>query len=672
VDGRTHFFPIGVTDRIGEAPLTKINKSIEELSAYVRQYFPNPQLLSEVDRVGGDWNRDAVLKILDGGLKMVGPDDVVIVYWAGHGESGEGSHRLLLTRDFIMTRELAGWLLECPARHVVCILDCCWSGDGMGDLIDEAAEIRKQQAQAAFDDQTTTVIVSARAEPAQEGAFVAAMMEVLTNGPGPNVRQSHRWNLEVAKVAPFELVEAIRVHFRDRKVQQQAFHGNLRPSDIGRFFPSIWHARLRPTEDVVVDALSRARNKAEDAFKSLGVRSPEFWTQQELDAHRTVIDSSPTLLDEERAFLSSILDSLILARSAEALASSLVDRTAFTDDALRSARRAATRQFDDPPISRQFDLFYDAATPRGQEYPIAPVEALVRFIARLAYECNADPHDKRMFDWAAVRGLESNDVNRILDEVKTAAPVRRLVIDFRNPRLVDGDFPRSASAQMFEDNVVQGSRTEVEVSPANVVGALGAIAALVRCMMREKFQLVDVIVPDELVLLDPGVVPVELPRRAVDLGSTCPVSLRLGGRFHPGTDWQKYIEAYRSMTRGACPMRWVPHGNPCDELYDELRENPRVVVFETAPAPAGNAPPAALLDAVYASPIVVWPASQFDEQCTLKALIEEHWPTLNHFVARARWEGTCVLPNKQDLGRLRMVWEDDQWLKLASIMENYG
>jgi hypothetical protein len=280
VDGRTYLFPIGVTDRVGEAPLTKIDDSIEVLSAYVREYFPNPQLGNEVDRVGGDWDRDAVLKILDAGLKTVSADDIVIVYWAGHGESGGGSHRLLLTRDSMMTRELAGWLLECPARHVVCILDCCWSGDGMGDLTAEAEEIRKQQAQTDYEHQTTTVIVSARAEPAQEGAFVAAMMEVLTNGPGPRVGESHRWNQNAVKVAPFELVEAVRTRFRDQALQQQAFHGNLRQSDLGRFFPSIWHARFRLAGDMVVDARSRAREKTEGAFRDLGVRPPTSWTQK--------------------------------------------------------------------------------------------------------------------------------------------------------------------------------------------------------------------------------------------------------------------------------------------------------------------------------------------------------------------------------------------------------
>jgi hypothetical protein len=672
VNGKTYFFPIGVTDRIGEAPLMKINDSIEALSAYVREHFPNSQLGNEVDRAGGDWDRKAVLKILDAGLKMVSLDDVVIVYWAGHGESGGGSHRLLLTRDSMMTRELAGWLLECPARHVVCILDCCWSGDGMGDLAAEAEEIRKQQAQTEYEHQTTTVIVSARAEPAQEGAFVAAMMEVLTNGPGPGVGESHRWNQNTVKVAPFELVEAVSTRFRDQTLQQRAFHGNLRQSDLGRFFPSIWHARCRPAGDMVVDAQSRARAKTEAAFRDLRVSPPTSWTQKTLDAHRAVVDCSLTLVEEDRAFLSDMLHSLALALSAEALASSMVDRTAFTDDALRSARRAATGQFDDPPIGRQFDLFHDAATRRGQEYSVTPIEALVRFVARLAYECNADPRDSKLFDWAVTRGLESNDVNRILEEVTVPAPVRRLVIDLRNNRLPDGDFPDFASAQIFENSVAKGERTEVAVSPANVAGALGAIAALVKDKLRDKFQLVDVIVPDELILLDPGIAPVHVPRRVVQLGSKFLVSLRIGGRFHPSTDWQKCVDIYRSLTRSPCPIRCITDGEPCDELYDELQEKPCVVVFETVPASTESGASSALLDAVYACPIVIWPAFEVDGGCLLKDMIDAHWPTLRHLVKTARWEKSCTLPNKELLCRLRMVWEDDQWLKLASKMESYG
>lgn len=119
-------------------------------------------------------------------------------------------------------------------------------------------------------------------------------------------------------------------------------------------------------------------------------------------------------------------------------------------------------------------------------------------------------------------------------------------------------------------------------------------------------------------------------------------------------------------------MRCIADGKPCDELYEELQENPCVVLFETVPVSAGNVPSAVLLDAVYASPIVIWPASEGDGKFLLKNLIDEHWPTLSNFVSKARWEKACTLPNKEHLRRLRMVWEDDQWLKLASKMESYG
>jgi hypothetical protein len=666
----TLFYPIGIPDPPGVPSLTQVETAIEKLTAYLRDYFPNTRIGARHSHIGGEWNYNAVAEILDTDLKTASPEDTVIVYWAGHGLAGQGSHKLLLAKGQLLTRQLATWLLDCPARTVICILDCCWSGDGVADIMQEAEEIRRQLGSPAREDRTTTVIASARSEPSQEGAFIDAMLDVLTNGPGPQVGLAHRWDADTPKITPAELITAVGTRFDEAELDQQAFPVNLRHSDVGKFFPSIWHTRTRQLASRTVDDRCRALRQAEAALRKLGIPLPSTWTDSALEAHHAVVAKAAGLDEHDRAFLHEILGSLRLALSAEKLAWSLINRMTFTETALRSARRVVTK-FDDSPIVRQFDLFHDMARTRGSESVLSPVEALIRFIARLAYECNADPTDPRLFEWAAQHGMETHEVNWILDQVREHSPIRRLVIDLVGNRLVDGELPDSASAQIFEDNVVVGDRADLDITPANVAGVLDAIATLVARKQHERFHQVDLIVPDSLILFDPAVVPVAKHHRSVELGARYPVSVRIGGRLNNNEDWSQLIDVYRILTKSPCDVRWIEDA-PNDDLYDELMASPRAVVFGRVPGSLDQPPPEHLLDAVYASPIVVWPATEFGTRSKIGELVEEHWPNVPAVVANARWRRSGDSPVSAQLSQLRHVWEDDQWLTLASVMESYG
>lgn len=373
-------------------------------------------------------------------------------------------------------------------------------------------------------------------------------------------------------------------------------------------------------------------------------------------------------------FLSGALHTLRLALSAETLAWSLVDRLSFTDAALRAARRAATRQFDDPPIERQFDLFHDDATPRGVWHPTGPVEAALRFVIRLVHECGADPADPRLYEWALARGLQEQDVNRLLAEATKPAPLRRLVIRLQDDRPVEDDFPQTAKAQIFDDGEARGDEIEERIAPATVAGAAAAVAALVERKQRERFQIVDVVVPDELVFLDPAAVTVRQARRSVELGSLCPVSVRAGSRFGGHQDWAQLKDTFLALTRSPCHVRVVADWPPEGSLLDELRAAPAAVVFAGL-APQGSPPPPALADAVEATPIVVWRDAAFDGPCPLPEVLKACWPGLPAAVAIARWRRGQLSDSEEHLShlrRLRMLWEDDQWADLAQQLDEYN
>ncbi|ALG07287.1 hypothetical protein [Kibdelosporangium phytohabitans] len=658
----TLFYPVGIPDAPGLPSLTQVDTAIGKLTGYVRDSFGDARIMDGCAR----WDHSTVTNLLDHDLPRASPQDTVVLYWSGHGQAGQGSHRLLLAEGRIRARDLTDALLTCPARTVLCVLDCCWSGDAVADIVQEASEMWKQWGVPAREGQTTTVIASARSERALEGAFVEAMLEVLTNGPGSRVGHEHRWDADEERVTPAQLVEGVKAWFDDAGLDQQAFSVNLRHSDVGRFFPSAWHTRTRELTTDSVDERSRARQQAVEVLGRHGIALPPAWTGKALEAHGIVVAGTRGLDEYERAFLGEVIGSLRLALSAQKLALTLIARTSFTEPALRSARRAVTK-FDDSPINRQFDLFHDIARKRAFQSATSPVEALIRFIARLAYECGTDPHDSRMYDWAASHGVESHEVNRILTEVSEYSPIRRLVIDLVGDRSVEDELPDSASAQIFEDNTAVGDRIDVRITPASVATVLDAIAALVKDKRNEKFDRVDVVVPDRLVLLDPAAVALPGPRRSLRLAEKYMVSVRVGGRFHCAEDWSKLIEVYRTLTKDSESV-WEIDASTDEDLFTALTNCPKAAVFGAVPGPADSRPPDHLLDAVYASPIVVWPAAEFDAETEVGALVKDHWPHIPSAVARARWRP----PGSEQLSLLRHVWEDDEWLTLAKVIDDYG
>lgn len=69
-------------------------------------------------------------------MTACGPDDVVVITFSGHGST---THELMtydadprdLQNTAIPLATLAGWFSHIPARRLLCVLDCCFSG-GMG------------------------------------------------------------------------------------------------------------------------------------------------------------------------------------------------------------------------------------------------------------------------------------------------------------------------------------------------------------------------------------------------------------------------------------------------------------------------------------------------------------------------------------------------------------
>lgn len=85
---------------------------------------------------------EAIRRTLDDTLGVAGPEDTVIISFAGHGSK---SHRLVAhdttLSDFAMTtlamEELAQRFRESKAKFVLCILDCCFSGGATARVFED-------------------------------------------------------------------------------------------------------------------------------------------------------------------------------------------------------------------------------------------------------------------------------------------------------------------------------------------------------------------------------------------------------------------------------------------------------------------------------------------------------------------------------------------------------
>jgi hypothetical protein len=657
----TYFIPVGVSSYAHHPQLTAIPDAITSLSAYVREHFPQSVLAADTDPEHGSWSRDRVRKVVEAGLLNRVGNDTVIVYWAGHGEV-HGDHRLILTDDVLGATELATWLWDCPAETVICILDCCFSGDAIAGMHGIVERLKKEGARPVKETRKLTVISSARDEKSLEGEFVNVFLDVIRNGPG-SIAEDHRWTAQTTKITCAQLVTAINAIAES----QQAVTDELRDSHLGAFFPSLWNRYAPVSGPRSVHPDSWARRATERLLRQHGQQPPADWTAMGLRlAAKQIAENGE--LDGERAMLVERLETLRRALTAEDLSLSLVDKTAITWPVLLAARQAALHRYDTVSVHHQFDLFFEAAQRRAQLNSLRPAEVLVRFIARMAKELGRDPYgDKRVFDWARAEGLdEAAQVNQNIEQACKDARVGRIVINLTACPVAADEFPKQAEAQLFVDGVASDEPIVVPIRSTDKSGVEAEIVELVKLLKphRNRVKLIDVIVPDLLLLLDPAGTNLS-PNPAVPalLGQHVVVSVRPASRFNGWGPSEDFSDDFEDLTSSPFPQEYIDDWSV--DLAGLINDTaaPRPVVFRVAP---GSRPAKSLEMAAAASPIVLWPATEPADGTHFSSALSEAWPNVPGAVRDARF-GTLGANShaKSQLSSVRMVWDDPDWIELA-------
>ncbi|NEB34926.1 hypothetical protein G3I62_38635 [Streptomyces sp. SID14446] len=125
-------------------------------------------------------------------------DDVVVVYYAGHGDrpTPGGPYRLACAdsldgrpRSWLSPQNMAEILAASPVRNVLFIIDSCHAAVGSVEIQSVTDSIVSARPRGDSYGSGTWVLASARhRDYADDGAFVTRLIEVCTRGDGPSQR----------------------------------------------------------------------------------------------------------------------------------------------------------------------------------------------------------------------------------------------------------------------------------------------------------------------------------------------------------------------------------------------------------------------------------------------------------------------------------------------------
>jgi len=241
------------------APISRLSCARADAVALSALFRDNSQ--GEIDLlIDAAATRASILTALDR-LGETSPDDLVVIGFSGHGTE---DHRLVpvdadvndLASSCISLADLAGYLDAIPAKQLVVVLDCCFSG-GFGG----ARVFAPSSARSAIEDRTSVehlvrgdgrvvLAASGRGEPALEtrsfghGLFTYHLLEALQGAGG----------LATADIIPLlSLLEQVTTKVMDSakllgEVQTPSIYGSIEGAPaLPRLVPGATYAAAFPS-----------------------------------------------------------------------------------------------------------------------------------------------------------------------------------------------------------------------------------------------------------------------------------------------------------------------------------------------------------------------------------------------------------------------------------------
>ncbi len=227
-----------------------------------------------------------------------GPDDIVVLYHTGHGQMVAGAHRLWMgkTRDSVAdtlrTSDLAELMLaDTPVNNLLLILDTCWAGDAVTDVL-----LAGLRAAGDFAGKTLLAITSAyRRERVRAGDF-ARLFERAVNNPATAGNRPRY-------LSPEAVVGSIKKD-PERKPWQNVTYSTVLGTDEAPFLPNPRHSTAFSfdlAEQWQMEQAGPRREDLEEFFypRARGVDVPEESGWYFVGRHAALRDLTAWLTDQE-------------------------------------------------------------------------------------------------------------------------------------------------------------------------------------------------------------------------------------------------------------------------------------------------------------------------------------------------------------------------------------
>ncbi|WP_105968433.1 caspase family protein [Streptomyces geranii] len=199
---------------------------------------------------------------------LLGPKDIVVVYFAGHGIRAEDRHYLQCAgsqagrraRD-LPAAELARTLVLSGVGHLLVMLDTCYAAAGTQDINRMAGDLAHLHRERA----NRWHLAAARAKDrAKDHAFVDALTDAFTNPRHGPTQQF---------MSVREVTDRVNAYFAEHRPLQQARLTTSETDGQDPFFPSRIFIPGLPADGIDLAALARLRNRHAGFFdpRSRGV-----------------------------------------------------------------------------------------------------------------------------------------------------------------------------------------------------------------------------------------------------------------------------------------------------------------------------------------------------------------------------------------------------------------
>ncbi|MFI9741053.1 caspase family protein [Streptomyces sp. NPDC052494] len=197
----------------------------------------------------------------------LGPADVVVLYFAGHGVHSVDRHYLLFSDTerglwdgtALASEDFGRPLVRSSVGHLLIVLDTCFAGAGTADITSLAASLARTRSPEPAG---CWLMAAARGkERATENAFISALTHVLAH-PKAGARQEF--------VSVRDVTRGVNGYFAEHHPAQHARYTTVDSDGQAPFFPNPAFVPGLPANDLDVRTVARLRQESRGHFDPRG------------------------------------------------------------------------------------------------------------------------------------------------------------------------------------------------------------------------------------------------------------------------------------------------------------------------------------------------------------------------------------------------------------------